>query len=230
MTIKTAIDSASLRVIGTVSPAVFSSTDQAMVELRNLAQDVAEMIAKSHDWRALTQIGSFSGDGVTESFPKPAGYDRMVTASSVSDPQSWFWGYFQISTVNEWLMRKRTAWISPGGWIIIGGNFNFWPAPHGLAEFPFISNHIAVSEDGQTKARFDADTDSFVLPERLLTLGLIWRYRAQKGLDYGEDMANYNIALSEEQAADPGARVIRKQGYRPVWGARTAWPWPLGGL
>lgn len=228
MTIAAAVSSASLRVVGTVPAAVFSSTDQVIVEMRDLARDVAEDIARSCDWRDLTQIAVFTGDGTTTSFPKPADYDRMSQGEDIVDPPSWFWGYKPVMSVSEWLKRERFAWISPGGWILLGGQFQFYPAPSGTAEFPYISKNWAISADGTRKPEFTADDDRFVLDEGLLTLGLIWRYRAQKGLDYSEDLAGYNYSLSQIMAKDKGARVIRKHDRLTSFGARPAWPWDIG--
>lgn len=221
MTLLTAVQSAAVVVIGKAPTAVFSSTDQIAVEMRNLANDVAIDIARSHDWRDLTEIATFTGDGVTDAFPKPADYDRMVQSSSIGDPDRWLWGYWPIATVNEWMRRGNAGWISPGGWIILSGQFRFHPSPTGDAEFPYISSYLVHAEDGTRKTAFDRDDDTFVLDERLLTLGLIWRYRAQKGLDYTEDLANYGLALSERQAKDAGARVTRRR-------AGSVWPCALG--
>ena len=214
MSILTAVQSASVRVIGVSPTAVFSSTEQVVVEMRNLANDVAIDIARSADWRDLTEIASFTGDGVTTAFPKPTGYDRMVQGSAVDDPGQWLWGYHAIKSVNDWM--RRDEWISPGGWIILGGEFRFHPAPSGGAEFPYISNLLVRDEEGARKEAFTADDDTFVLDERLLTLGLIWRYRAQKGLEYAADQANFEIALSERQTKDRGAHVIRRRSGWPI--------------
>lgn len=228
MTIQTVVQSAAIRIQGNAPATVFSSTAQIAIELRNLVQDVAEDIAGCHDWRDLTKIATFTGDGTTETFSKPADYDRMVQGSSITDPDTWLWGYYAIPTVTEWLRRRDVAWISPGGWILLGGLFQFYPAPSGDAEFPYISNLIVLADDATPKTAFTADTDTFVLSERLLTLGLIWRYRAQKGLDYSEDMATYEMELSKTQTNDKGARVIRKPDRHNSFGARVAWPWALG--
>lgn len=228
MTIQTAVNSASLRVVGTVPAAVFSSTDQVIIEMLDLARDVAEDIARAYDWRDLTKIAVFTGDGSTTSFPKPADYDRMVQGEDIVDPPSWFWGYQPVVSVSEWLKRERYAWISPGGWILLGGAFQFYPAPTGTAEFPYITKNWVLSANGTPKPAFTEDSDTFVLDESLLTLGLIWRYRAQKGLDYSEDMANYNSSLSQLMAKDKGSRVIRKHDRYTSFGGRLAWPWDLG--
>ena len=228
MSLQTVVTSAAIRVAGTAPSAVFSSTDQIAVEMRDLVQDAAVDIAASHDWRDLTMIASFTGDGVTETFNKPLGYDRMAQGSNVSDPAPWLWNYSAMSSVSDWMAARDAAWISPGCWIILGGKFQFYPAPSGKAEFPYISNLIVRDTNDLLKTEFTLDTDTFVLSERVLTLGLIWRYRAQKGLDYSEDLATYGIALSQAQARDGGARVIRKVDRFNSFGAGPAWPWLLG--
>ena len=49
-----------------------------------------------------------------------------------------------------------------------------------------------------------------MLPERLLTLSLVWRYKELTGLEYGEDQQNYEIALAQEQTRDRGSYVLRQ--------------------
>ncbi len=67
-----------------------------------------------------------------------------------------------------------------------------------------------------------------MLPERLLTLCLIWTWKAQKGIDYQEDMANYQIALAQEigKARGPSTIAVGK----PSWpkGVAVAYPYALG--
>lgn len=230
MTVKSAVDSAAIRTVGNVPTAVFSTQEQIALEMSDLANDVAVEIAESYDWRALTKIARFTGDGVIDYFPFPSDYNRMTVNNGIRDMKNWFWGYFPFDDVNEFLMMKENGFslLSPGGWIILDGGFNFVPAPVGTATFPYISSNFARSNDGEAKSRFTADDDEFVLSERLLTLGLIWRWKAQKGLEYSEDLATYNAALSHDQTADRGQRSIRHGIPNTYRGARTAWPWMLG--
>lgn len=58
------------------------------------------------------------------------------------------------------------------------------------------------------KSAFTEDDDVFVLSERLLTLSLIWRWRAQKRMEYSEDLTNYETALATATANDKGARIL----------------------
>lgn len=231
MTVFSAIQKAVRRADGSHITEAYSSSDQVALEMADLANEVAADIAKSHDWRDLTKIHTFAGDGAVENFPKPADYDRMVLASSVDDADNWFWGYHPFRSVNEWMQFVNGGYglVQPGGWIILGGEFRFYPAPSGDAAFPYVSRNWARSEAGQEKPQFTADDDEFVLDPRLLTLGLIWRWKAQKGLDYSEDMANYELALKQAQARDKGSRIIREtRPSRTIGSLGQAYPWPLG--
>ena len=228
MAILDAIRKAILRTDGSVVTEVYSSADQICVEMADLANDVAIDIVKGHDWRKLTKLHTMAGNGVTEDFPLPADYDRMVLASEIDDMDMWFWGYCNIPTINEWLELKNSGFVglNPGGWIMIGGNMSFMPAPTGTAVYPYISNLYARDEDGNPKAQFDRDTDTFVLDERLITLGCIWRWFEQKHMPV--DTSEYDLALSQAQARDKGARTVTNRRKLPYVGSRIAWPWSLG--
>lgn len=210
-----AIKSAILRLTGVSVSEVFASTDQVAIEMADLVSEVATDIMKSHDWRSLTKIATVTGTGA-EAYPLPDDYDRMVIASDIDDQASWFWGYEPFSSVNDWMRYRSGAGglVSPGGWIMVGGELQFYPAPIGVAQYPYISNAYARDSLGAPKDAFTADTDSFLLDERLLTLGLIWRWNEQKGFEYAEAMQAYETALEQAQGRDKGARVLRVGGRR----------------
>ncbi len=74
-----------------------------------------------------------------------------------------------------------------------------------------------------------ADTDEWLLPERLLTLGLVWRWRENKGLATNDQQA-FIKALDEYGAKDSGSKVIARNSYStPRLRTYTAWPYMLGG-
>lgn len=233
MAVLAACQSAMVRLVGRKPATIFSTTNQMEVEIGDLVTDVAVDIMKSHDWRALTKIHSLTGDGSTSAFAMPDDYDRMALAQGVADANNWMWGYTPVATLDEWITITTSGFnaITPGWWIILDGQFQFSPAPTSGAEarFPYISNYIGTSAGLAPLTAFSVDTDTSKLPERLLTLGLIYRWKAMKGFEYGEDMAAYETALSQAQARDKGASIIRK-GQPTMSGLNThlAWPWELG--
>lgn len=213
MAVADAIRSAVLRTTGTTILEVFAGGDQVGNEMADLSNEAAADIAASHQWTVLTKIASIDGTGAT-AFDLPADYDRMLIGSGLQDAASPFWGYERIGSADEWIQRLNDGFTGPmKGWIILGGQLQFNPAPAGIVNFPYISRFWARDADGTPKDRFERDDDRFVLSERLLTLALVWRWKEQKGLEYAEDMANYERALAQDQVADGGARIIT-QTYR----------------
>lgn len=230
MTIAAAISRAALRVTGDRLGSVFSNNAQIAVELSDLANEVAQDIAESHQWQALTKIAQLTGDGSQTAFPLPSDYNRMLIGGGIQKQGSWLWSYRHVPSVEEWLHLQNSGFVGyRNAWILLGGQLQFNPAPTGVAQFPYIRNTIVRAEDGTLKREFDRDDDEFVLDERLITLALIWRWREQKGLEYAEDMANYEKALSERQVRDAGPSVIRRYSATNLYGnTRVAWPWELG--
>ena len=51
-----------------------------------------------------------------------------------------------------------------------------------------------------------ADTDTGILDEELMTLGLKWRWKKSKGLDYAEDFSSYEIRVQKAMQND-GAKM-----------------------
>lgn len=229
MTVLSAASRASLRLIGQPLTALFSNSETIALELADLANEVGHDIMKSHQWRSLTRIHTITGDSVETVFPLPEDYDRMLIGSSMHDETLWFWNYYGVRSVDEWIMWKNSKgnWAWPGAWIILEDAFHFMPAPSGSANYPYISKNFARSESGVKKPRFDNDNDTFVLEEDLLTLGLLWRWKAQKGLDYSEELESYEISLAQNSSADKGGRILR-QPTRANLGS-FAYPWRLGG-
>lgn len=207
MTVLSACAEAAIELNQPEPASLFSTTDQFAKELRTQANKTAKAILKGYDWQKFTALQTMTGNGVTTSFSLPTDYDRMVLKSNVLTSQ-FATPLRKARDVDEWLdLQLRPFAGAPGSWIIIGGTMQILPAlATGVtAKFYYIKNKIVT---GGTKTEFTADADTFDLPERLITLGTIWRWRAQKRRDYAEDMRNFELALAEEMTRDKGSRVI----------------------
>lgn len=231
MTVKDALTSAASRIMG-VRPAVFFSSANALEgDLAELVNAVARDIIKSHDWRVLTKLCTLTGDGVSEGFNLPDDYDRMQKGVSLQSSGTPHHRYQPCVDPDEWLTLKTRHGASLSEkWIKFGGQIHLMPKPALGQEVKFFyqGNWYATDENGVAKRRFDRDNDSFVLDEDLLTLGLIWRYRQQKRLDFTDDQALFEKAFNELAGADKGARVFA-EGHAPLRSnASTAFPGVLG--
>jgi hypothetical protein len=232
MTVLTALQSAGIRLVGQRLTSFFQSTDTLPVELCDLVNETARDIATKHDWRRLTLLETITGDGATTSFDLPTDYDRMLIKGDVHSSTWEQWRYHRVQDLDEWQdLQTFSAIANPGSWIILAGAFQVYPAiPTGEeAKFYYISRDIVAPTSGANKAAFTADTDTFLLDERLLTLGVIWRWRAQKRLEYAEDMANYERELEASIGKDKGSRILTSGPRRfPGGDVRLAYPRALG--
>lgn len=221
-------------VIGlTVPDAVFSSTAREHIELQALANEMAQRIAfDTHDWSALKALGTISGDGVTSAFSMPSDYRRMLKKASLWSSAGFATSLFHVADTDQWLgMQSRSPQWSPGAWTIIGRQINILPIPAtgSTVQYYYLSNAIAVAQDGTLRTAFLADSDTFVLDERVLRLGMIWQWRANKGLSYAEDLATYEEALSYAIGADKGSNTVVVGHRRTPYNAMYAYPGTLGG-
>lgn len=233
MTILSAMQSAAIRLVSEKPAVFFTASDVFEMEIVDLINEVAADIRAHHDWQALTKIDVLNGDGVTEVFPLPADYDRQLLYSVVQDINHWMWGYTHISDLNTFLAQRYMSFgTNPGIWTIYDNSMHFIPAPSmgNNATYPYISNNYALDANNSLKNEFTADTDNFVIRggERLLTLGLIWRWRENKKLDYTGDQEAFTMALEQLAARDKGSNVFRQYSASNFRNTPVAYPFPLG--
>ena len=194
--------------------------------MRVQANEAAIDIAEAYDWQRLTKLATVTGDGSDTSFPFPTDYDRMVMKTNLAGQDSNI-DLVKSRDLDQWAYFQNHASTSvPGHWLIIGGEIQFDPAPALGVEYSYyyISNQIVSGN----KATFTTDSDEFLLSERVLKLGVIWRWRASKRMEYAEDMENFNVALSKAITKDKGSRVLVAGRMRYPMGTTAAYPRPLG--
>lgn len=229
MAILAAMQSACVRLLGQKPSAIFGASDTFALEIADLVNEVATDIAKYQDWQGLTKFATIVADGSTTTFDLPADYDRMVKTAKMKEATSWFWGFSRVANLSDFA-TLTTAGLGPvpGVWALYGDQIHFTPAPTQNATYPYVSNAYAIDAGTQSrKAAFDKDTDTFVLPERLLTLGLIYKWRENKGLATSDGDAYYE-ALNKAGSDDKGARVYRSNSRPTFPGVGVAWPYELG--
>lgn len=225
-------------VIGVMRPqALFpnAGSDRTARELADLAIEMAQRIAyDTRDWQALVKQATFFGDYVplpgavplTAVFALPANYKRMLITSNVWRSTSYGQPMNFIPDADEWLQRRLHGYSNAWGeWTILGNSMHIFPPLNGpitgppfvavqTASFNYLDKNCVNIWSGGRGDVFTDDRDTFALDERLLKLGMIWQWKANKGSPYAEDMANYETAMDNARGADKPAPVIIGAGYR----------------
>jgi hypothetical protein len=230
MTVLAAIRNACAIVPLNRPDAVFSSQEREHFELQVLANTAAHHIAKDYEWQRLKQIAAIAGDGVTEDFDFPADYDRMLKQAELRTARLGR-PLAHVTSSDRWLEASLRPFNRvAGAWTIYDGRIHIRPAPLAGQEvrYFYMSTKWALDSEGTPKTAFDADDDTFRLSEKLLELAMIWKWRANKGLPYAEDLQNYEDAKEKLIAADKGSHAITIGRAGRACEAEAAYPGSIG--
>lgn len=213
--------------------AIFTSTDREDIELASMANRVAKAMAKHYDWQVLKTVATITGDGTTEDWALPTGYWRQPIETTLWVTSRPFYPLQHVLSTDLWLgIVTSSIQTSLGQWIIYGNQVHIRPALANAdtAKYYYITNLIVDPASGSNKVAFTLDDDVFLLDEEVLGLGIIWRWKAAKGLPYAEEMRDYEIALAEAVARDKGSKILTVGVQRSRGGvdADLAWPGTLG--
>lgn len=231
MTVLTALQSAALRINGKSISTFFSSTNQFEMELRDLANKVAKELVRKNDWNVLTKFYSVSGNGTDMALPLPDDYSRMLKKGDVHSANWNTWIYTPAYDLDQFIdFQNGLSIAQPGVWVILNNEMNIWPvlSPADSAQFYYITRNIVRDANGAVQQTFTSDSDAFLLDEDLITLGVIWNWRAQKRMEYAEDLATYELALAEITGADKGSKILTVGRGRFPGDIRPAYPRALG--
>lgn len=211
-------------VIGLDIPDIlFASTEREHIELQALANEMARRIADETDWQRLRKIATITGDGSAVAFALPSDYARMVKKAGLWSTSQPSLALRHVTDIDRWLEDEISGFTGMvGEWTIYGGQLHIRPvmASGDIVKFAYVSKHH-VSGDQRI---FTADDQEFLLDERLLSLGMIWQWKANKGQPYQEDMENFNNAMSVAIGNDKGSRILTIGSGRIRGGAEFAFP------
>lgn len=231
MTILTVVRGACIQCQLAVPDAVMASTTVEMIEMAELLQDCAVMIAQSAAWQLLRTVHTLTGDASTTSFALPSDYDWMPTGEQV-------WGtdieapMGHVPDTNEWLGLEIQDFVTVTGiWTIYGGQMHIRPAMNAgkYAKFFYQSNKIwTLASNSASAATPVADGDTFRLDERLLKLALTYRWKQAKGLPYAEELNDYETMRERLIARDRGAQRVVIGTARMPRGVSVAYPGTIG--
>ena len=195
--------------------AVISSTDASVRQLLRLANKEGQALARRANWQRLKKEATFTTTDshlqtalstVASDFGKylnDSMWDRTTDEKVRGPLDETQWQALVASPVQAQVGYQFRIWQN---------GIHFYPAPATGVEddiyFEYMSSHWCISAASATQARWVADTDLGLLDEELMTLGIIWRFKKAKGLDYGEEFDDYERALETLLGYDGGKETV----------------------
>src|SRR5574343_284370 len=192
--------------------AVYGSTDSQVLQAMALLEEEGNDLATRHDWQALVAEASHT---------TVATEDQGAVSTIASN------GFRHICNETIWDRTNNLPIVGPldgKDWQAIkgmtstgaryryrirGGHLLITPTPDAGYSwyFEYVSKNWILGADGTTyKEYFTLDTDTILLPESIVLMGLRWRWKKEKGLEYAEDFRTY-----ETQVMDALSRNGMKQ-------------------
>ena len=210
-------------VVGVAAPVsviAAISSNRTMFEMLACANEMAQRIAyDTRDWTEMRASTAIVGNGVLDRFPLPANYKRMLLTTNIRRRSTPTQPLRFISDHDQWMERALNGDVdSRGEWILSGGDIWVSPVLPAGDEIIFTyldKNCINLASGGQGD-RFQADTDTFRLDERLLKLGMTFDWKMKKGSPYAEDMGTYSDAIAMAMGHDKPSPII--VGRFPIQG------------
>lgn len=200
--------------------AVINSQEREHVEMTALANEVGKQIAEAYTWQRLKRLNTITGDGSTTAFDLPDDFGWIPRGQQLRSPA--FVGPVEfVPDHDEWLRREVEGETrsTNGAWTVLGGQFLFNPAPTDAAEIKHYYQTSEWAEDGAGDAKdsFTSDDDSYRLDDQLFRLGMLWKWKAYKGLPYAEHLQEFGIELNKRVFYDRPRNLIAMG--RPYGGA-----------
>ncbi len=209
-----------------IPAAVFSSADQQVIQLRTLMNEEGQALAGGgegfeHNWAILTTEKTFTTVATavqTSSVATDYGYlvnESMWNRSlrwpvqGPMSPQDWQ----NVQAVPTGSIRPNFRFIASSGALTI----EMYPTPTAgqTVAYEYVSKNWAQTNGSVGLSAMTADTDTSLLEDRLISLGIRWRYLKAKGLDYSEDFRTYQIEVGKAIARDGGRQTMSLSG-RPA--------------
>ena len=224
MTALSLVQSVAAKLGLTIPGAVFASTDPAIVQLRTLMNEESGILARGgegfdHNWTVLTAEKTFTTVATA------------IQTSAVATDFGWYidetmwnrsirWPCAGPMTPQQWqnVQAVPTGSIRPN-FRFIGTTLEIYPTPAAgkTIAYEYVSKYWAAVTGSTTGSltAMTADTDAALIEERLIELGVRWRYLKAKGLDYSEDYRTYQIEVGKAISRDGGRRTQSLSGTPP---------------
>jgi hypothetical protein len=191
---------------------VFGASDTQARQLLGLAKVEGKSLAQRHRWQALTTEATFT----TLAAEEQGALESIAPGFSWWIDQSLWNRTTQLAvggpiSPQDWQMQKAQSYSGPYyNFRHKAGKLFMYPAPTAgeTLAFEYGSRFWCKSSGGTGQETWLADSDTGILSEHLMTLGLRWRYLQMQGLDYGEAFRAYEMEVNNAIGRDGAHRVL----------------------
>ena len=205
--------------LGLQSPpsVVVGSVDPQVMQFLALLNEEGQTLAEETNWQALAQQGTFTtvATEIQGALSTIAPGCKFIVNDTIWN-QSLRFPVFGPLSAQRWAQQKAMFYQGPWNQFrVFDDQIHFVPVPVAgqTCNFEYVSKFWTSA--GTTE--FTADTQTSLLDEEVMVMGLIWRFRQAKGLDYSADLEKYKRRL---------VNLVARETPKPVLTLdQGAWNW-----
>ncbi|RAS13550.1 hypothetical protein [Ensifer adhaerens] len=177
---------------------VYGNNDPNAQTMVALAQEAGDEISRRGDWSKMlkTQTVSSSPHNLPDDF------QRMTPGGAIRTSAGVF--LRPVTNSSQWAVIVGVPSTQPY-FFVKTAQVLFSPASSAVAAIiEYVSKNWVLTGSSDERATLLADDDTPLFPERLLTKGVLWRWKRQKGLPFDDVLAEFEADLAHELNADRG--------------------------
>ena len=201
---------------------VVDNTDPIARQLLALAQREGKQLMRMSDWAILKKEHTFSTSSGTAAYALPSDFDRLVLETSynrsdndiltgpISSAEYQLVNHGMATTGTTEKFRLKAASNAL--------KFELDPTPSSTQTigFEYVSNQFCQSSGGSGQAAWAADTDTGILDETTMEMGITWRFKQAHGLDFAEDFRQYQLEVRQAIARNGSAPILQLDDARKL--------------
>ena len=201
---------------------VVDNTDPIARQLLALAQREGKQLMRMSDWAILKKEHTFSTSSGTAAYALPSDFDRLVLETSynrsdndiltgpISSAEYQLVNHGMATTGTTEKFRLKAASNAL--------KFELDPTPSSTQTigFEYVSSQFCQSSGGSGQAAWAADTDTGILDETTMEMGITWRFKQAHGLDFAEDFRQYQLEVRQAIARNGSAPILQLDDARKL--------------
>jgi hypothetical protein len=198
-----------------ISTSVIGNSGQTQKQLLAIANMDARLLAEEFAWQQLVTQTTFATTATEEqtNATLPSDFGWMINESmfnrTTTDPVMG-----PVNTRDWQQMKADGIYLTIPRYRVQGNSILFIPTPTAGQNiyYEYVSKNWCESSVGTPQAAWEADNDVPRLPDTVLVLGIIWRWRKSKEIDYTEDFNTWMVARDRAAAREGAKRKLSVVG------------------